>query len=39
MYTHISRNDPLIIRLTENEEDEEARERMNEAFEPLNQAG
>ena len=39
LFTHISRNDPLIIRMTQTDEDEEGVQRMNDAFEPLNQAG
>lgn len=39
MYTHMSRNDPVLLRIAAMDEDEEDRERINDAFEPLNQDG
>ena len=40
LYTHISRNDQLLIRLSQLEDDEEGGAGgLNDAFEPLNQSG
>ena len=38
VFTHITRSDPVLVRLTEMDQDEsERQERWNDAFEPLNQ--
>ena len=39
IFTHLSRNDPFIRRLTEADEEGEDNERPNGIFEPLNQEG
>lgn len=39
IYTHLSRNDPILLRIAAMDEDEEERDRVLDAYEPLNQSG